>query len=316
MKRLTLTLAVLGLMLAAPVARAADWQPPGPITMMIAFAAGGGADTQARLIAEELEKRHGWKIIPEQVTGKGGANLARKLKDQPADGSVIGIAVTETFGYNMKAARNAGYAADDFTYLASTAGSQMGVVAKADGPYKSFDDVVAAARSGTPIRFGAMSAKLADAAYLLGKAHGIEFNIVSLKGGKAVFNAVVAGDVDIGWGAGIQGRAVRAGDMLNIVSGEDDRLELSPDAPTMKELGVDYSFGALFLFVAPAGLPDDAAAALSAAISEVVQDPQSKAHDFVVKGFGGPRVLVGEALRARIAAEGRQAEGLMAEAAK
>ena len=39
-----------------------------------------GADTQARMIAEELEKRHGWKIIPEQVTGGGGAKLAAKMK--------------------------------------------------------------------------------------------------------------------------------------------------------------------------------------------------------------------------------------------
>ena len=56
-------------------AAVADWAPPGPIKMLIAFKAGGGADTQARLIAEELEARHGWKIIPEQLTGKGGANL-------------------------------------------------------------------------------------------------------------------------------------------------------------------------------------------------------------------------------------------------
>lgn len=32
----------------------ADWKPAGPITMLIGFAAGGGADTQARMIAEEL----------------------------------------------------------------------------------------------------------------------------------------------------------------------------------------------------------------------------------------------------------------------
>ena len=41
--------------------------------MMIAFKAGGGADTQARMIAEELEARHGWKIISEQ----GPARAAR-----------------------------------------------------------------------------------------------------------------------------------------------------------------------------------------------------------------------------------------------
>ena len=68
----------------------AEWTPPGPIKLMIAFAAGGGADTQARMIAEELENKLGWKFIPEQVTGKGGMNLAMAMKDQPNDGTVIG----------------------------------------------------------------------------------------------------------------------------------------------------------------------------------------------------------------------------------
>ena len=68
----------------------AEWTPPGPIKLMIAFAAGGGADTQARMIAEELENKLGWKFIPEQVTGKGGMNLAMAIKDQPNDGTVIG----------------------------------------------------------------------------------------------------------------------------------------------------------------------------------------------------------------------------------
>ena len=82
-------------------AAAAEWAPPGPIKLMIAFRAGGGADTQARLIAEALEAELGWKFIPEQVTGKGGINMAAALKDQPNDGTVIGMGVTETFGYNM-----------------------------------------------------------------------------------------------------------------------------------------------------------------------------------------------------------------------
>ncbi|MEM1235101.1 MAG: tripartite tricarboxylate transporter substrate-binding protein, partial [Pseudomonadota bacterium] len=81
--------------LAASAAAAADWTPPGPIKLMIAFAAGGGADTQARLIAEELESSMGWEFIPEQITGKGGLNLAAAIKDMPADGSVIGMVVTE-----------------------------------------------------------------------------------------------------------------------------------------------------------------------------------------------------------------------------
>ena len=67
MKLLLRSLAVAGaLVVMATSGALAGWKPSGPITMMIAFAAGGGADTQARMIAEKLEKRHGWKIIPEQ----------------------------------------------------------------------------------------------------------------------------------------------------------------------------------------------------------------------------------------------------------
>ena len=78
---------------SAMPASAQDWTPPGPIKLLIAFAAGGGADTQARLIAQELEARTGWEFIPEQVTGKGGVNLLVAMKDMPNDGTVIGMVV-------------------------------------------------------------------------------------------------------------------------------------------------------------------------------------------------------------------------------
>ena len=61
MKRIfTAAIAAFGLAATTLSATAQDWSPPGPIKLMIAFAAGGGADTQARLIAEELENRMGW----------------------------------------------------------------------------------------------------------------------------------------------------------------------------------------------------------------------------------------------------------------
>ena len=282
--------------------------------MMIAFKAGGGADTQARLIAEELEARHGWKIIPEQLTGKGGAVLAAALKDEPADGTVIGMLVTESLGYNMIAAKNAGYTQADFTPLTTTAGFQMGVVARTSKGWRTFEDMVAAARGGQAIRFGVMSPRLADLAYLLGKAHGVTFNIVMVKGGKGgkgVMNGLDADDLDVGWGAGIQTKAVKAGDMVNLVSGLSTRLEISPDAPTMADLGVDFHADGYFLFVAPAGLPPEAREALTSAIVAVVTDPGTKAADFIDKGFGGVKVIQGEALEALLAADAASANGLM-----
>lgn len=316
---LTAAVAAVGMAIAAPAAVDAashGWKPSGPIKMLIAFKAGGGADTQARLIAEELEARHGWKVIPEQVTGKGGANMAAALKDMPNDGTVIGMAVTETFGYNMVSAKKAAYTQADFTPLTTTAGFQMGVVALTSKGWKSWDDVVAAGKAGAELRFGAMSPKLADLGYMLGKANGIEFNIVMVKGGKGVMNGINAGDLDLGWGAGIQAKAVKAGDMINLVSGISKPLSVSPDAPLMSAVGVPYNADGYFLFTAPAGLPQDAREALSNAIAEIVNDPSIKVHGMLSKAFGGPVVIAGADLDNALAADEAAAADLMKAAAE
>jgi tripartite-type tricarboxylate transporter receptor subunit TctC len=286
MKRiLKSAVAALGLAAMATGAFAADWTPPGPIKLMIGFAAGGGADTQARLIAEALEAKMGWKFIPEQVTGKGGVNLLAAMKGQPNDGTVIGLVVTESVGYNLAAA-NAGMTPADFTGLSTTAGFQMGIVSLSSKGWKTFADVVAAAKGGQEIRFGTMSPMLADVAYLLGKAQGVEFNIISVKGGKDVMNGVNAGDMDLGFMAGIQGKGVAAGDLVNLASALSVPLKQTPDAPTLGDLGVPYNADGYFVFVGPAGMPDDARNALAAAIADVVSDESTKAGGLIKKAFG------------------------------
>lgn len=292
----------VGALMMTSNAALAEWKPAGPIKMMIAFGAGGGADTQARLIAEELETRHGWTIIPEQVTGKGGLNLAAALKDAPADGTVIGMAVTETLGYNMAAAPKSGMSPADFTGLTTTAGFQMGVVAKTDKGWTSFDEMIAAAKKDT-LRFGTMSPRLADLAYLIGKANGVEFNIVEVKGGKAVMNGVNAGDMDLGFMAGIQRKGVASGDLINLASAMSEPLVQTPDAPVMSDIGVDFDGGGAFVFIAPAGLDDDAREALSEAIAAVASDPETKAGGLIAKAFGGALIVTGDALSDRLASE-------------
>ena len=279
----------------------AEWKPKGPIKLMIAFRAGGGVDTQARLIAEAISKNKGWKIIPQQVTGKAGAVLARKLKNEPKDGLSIAMLVTEAVGYNMMVMKNPGYKPEDFTFLTTTSGSQMGLVAKKDRGWKTIRDVIAEAKKGKALKAGAMSQKLTDGLYLLGKAHGVKFNTVMFKGGKGVMNAITAGDIDFGWVAGLQARAVKAGDVVNLASGETSKLKISPDAPLMKELGVPYNFGAMFYFMAPAGIPEDARKALTEAIVEVVKNPETKANKFITRAFGGPVTISGKNLEKFVA---------------
>ena len=294
--KITTVLGALASLVLAGAVHAADWTPPGPIKLMIGFQAGGGADTQARLIAEDLEAKLGWKFIPEQVTGKGGMNLAVALKDQPADGSVIGMVVTETMGYNMRAA-NAGLTPSNFTGITTTAGFQMGIVSRSEKGWKTFADVVEAAKGGQDIRFGVMSPKLADLAYLLGKAQGVEFNIVSVKGGRAVMDGVNAGDLDLGFMAGIQGKGVAAGDLVNLASALSEPLEQTPDAPTLADLGVAFNADGYFAFVGPAGMPTEARDAIAAAIAEAVTTEGMKSNAMIQKAFGGAKVISGDDLQ-------------------
>jgi tripartite-type tricarboxylate transporter receptor subunit TctC len=277
--------------------------------MVIAFRAGGGADTQARLIAEQIQADLGWDILPEQVTGKGGINALLALKDMPADGTSIAMVVTESLGYNMAAAKGAGLTPEQFTGLTTTAGFQMGIVSKADKGWTTMADAIEAAKGGAALRFGAMSPRLADLAYLLGEANGVEFNIIEVKGGKAVMNGVTAGDMDLGFMAGIQGKGVAAGDLVNLASALSVPLKQTPDAPTLADLGVGFNADGYFTFVAPAGLPDDARAALTDAI--VTASNKGKAADMIGKAFGGTVNIQGAELDALFESDFGAAGALM-----
>ncbi len=288
---------------------AQDWTPPGPIKLMIAFAAGGGADTQARMIAGELEASTGWTIIPEQVTGKGGLNAVNSLNNEPGDGSAIAMIVTESLGYNAAAANIDGPNAA--TPITTTAGTEMAVVALSSMGFATLGDVIEAAKGGAEIRFGAMSPALADLAYVIGKENGVDFNIISVRGGRAVMDGLNAGDMDIGFGAGIQAKAVAAGDMVELASAKSSKLAGTPDAPMLSDYGVPYTNDTMFLIAGPAGMDPAARDAIAAAISDVLNAEGSEAAGFITKGFGGVKMIQGGELDALVQNGFEQAEGLL-----
>lgn len=310
MKRTIRTIfAATAIALAGSVAVAQDWTPPGPIKLLIAFAAGGGADTQARMIATELEAAKGWKIIPEQATGKGGLNAVNALNAEPKDGSAIAMIVTETLGYNLRAADAGG--PDVATPITTTAGTEMAVVALTSKGYGTLGDVIAAAKGGADIRFGVMTPALADLAYVIAKENGVTFNIISVRGGKAVMDGLNAGDMDVGFGAGIQARAVKAGDMVELASASSQRLSGTPDAPLLADYGVRFTNDTMFMLAGPAGMDPAARDAIAAAVAEVLNAPGSPAAGFIAKGFGGIDLRAGDTLDALIANSYDQAGALL-----
>jgi|TARA_B110000467_G_C18319946_1_gene484403 tripartite-type tricarboxylate transporter receptor subunit TctC len=288
-------IAALGLLAIASGSFASGWNPPGPIKLLIAFKAGGGADTQARMIAEELETKLGWKFIPQQVTGKGGVNMLKALSEMPNDGTAIGMAVTEALGYNLAVA-NAGLEASDFTGLSTTAGFQLAIVGRSSDGYKTMHDVIAAAKAGKEIRLATMSPRLSDIVFLMEEANGVKFNVVAYKGGKAALDAINAGDVDVGFVAGPQAKGVAAGDLVELASALSKPLTATPDAPLLSDLGVPFNGDGYFVFVGPGGMPAEAQLALGNAVASVVTDQEAKITKIINKVFGGAVTIKGPEL--------------------
>ena len=280
----------------------AEWQPPGPLTINIGFKEGGGTDTQARLIGAELSKKLGWKIIYKNVVGKGGSKMARRMKGGPTDGSTIGMAVTTTFTFNPLLGKSIGYSADDFDFIISTAPTQTGLVVRKDSGWTSLQDVVAAAKNNK-LRFGVATPRLGEAARLIAKKYDVPFNYIRAKGGRGVLNGLMTKAVDLGFISGIQVRAVEAGNLINVASGEAARLRMSPQVPTLKELGIPYQLGVRFIAFAPKGIDQKAKDAIAAAFQGVLSDEKSKARDYIVRAFGQPPLVTGTALARQIADE-------------
>lgn len=229
--------------------------PEKPITVLVGFGAGGATDALARLIAKEAEATLGQPIVIANVPGGGGVVAATKLMNAQPDGYTIGMAVTSTFSYAPLASDSVKYDADTFDYLTSAAALQNAVVASKDSPYNSWEDVVAAAKSGPKISLGSSSPAVNLIMSHVAAQDGYDLKIIPTKGGAEIMKDVIGGHIDIGWSAGVH---QRFGDELKILAAYgSERLTNAPDVPTFAEMGYDVSDDTVFMFFTPKGIPEE-----------------------------------------------------------
>ncbi|MDK3073904.1 tripartite tricarboxylate transporter substrate-binding protein [Sedimentitalea sp. JM2-8] len=280
----------------APAQAEMGWTPPGPVNLLIPFGAGGSADSMARFLATGLNEQYGWEILPENIPGQGGRLMASSLAKLPADGTAIALAPLGELIYTELVTRDPGYSVADMTMITTLAGTQMGLIARADRGWNDLGDVIETARSGEKLSVAVPTQKLADATYLISREHDVDLTVVVTRGGQAAMSAVIAGDADLAWAGGLQGGNVLNGQLVNLVSGEMDRLEVSPDAPLLSKYAIPYFFGTDFVILAPEGLPDDARAALAEAIGAIASDEDGNLHKLLIKSFAGARLITGKEL--------------------
>ena len=241
--------------------------PERAITVMVPFAAGGGADVPARFLAVELEEQLGQSVIVTNVVGAGGTVGATQLADNDADGYNIGFMPVGTTT-TQPHLRGTSYNDESFTPICMVASGPFYLVVSPDSDVQTWDDFAAKAQGEGVTFTGAAPGSLAHVTSVaLGQMLGVEVGYLPTSGGGEAVNEVMGGRADAtAWFSDFD---VQFGlNALAIFAPE--RSEIHPDIPTSAENGHPADIAVWMGLFAPAGTPDDVIATLDEACDAAV----------------------------------------------
>jgi len=278
---------MLSLLGAAPAAAAAQDLPPGwperPMRLVVPAAGGAGtADTIARLLAAELDKRLPQRTLVENRPGANGNVGATAVARAPADGhswlfSWSGTLATSPFLY-----RDPGFdPRRDFDPVILLGNVPNILVVNNALGVRTLEELTARLRRepGT-LSFGSSGngSSMHLAAELYRQRTGVEMVHVPYAGIQQGFTDLFTGRIQLMFNL-VTGAApqVRGGQVTPIAILSDRRSPVLPDVPTTAELGMPgLEFGSWFGILAPRGTPAPVRAAMNRLVNEILQQPESR----------------------------------------
>jgi tripartite-type tricarboxylate transporter receptor subunit TctC len=276
----------LGLVLALGGAAAAqEAYPSRPITMIVPFAAGGASDVIARIVAEEMGKHLGQRIVHENVGGAGGTTALTRASRAAPDGYTIFIGNSGTNAAAYSIYPDLRYTPQSFAPVGLVARTFSIIAVKKDFPAANLAELIAHARANPgKVRLG--HAGVGSQNYLICRAFlaeaKVDITLVSYRGAGPALNDLIGGHVEgVCDSATSVSAAILAGQARGLAVASQERIATLPDVPTSAEAGLPgfqmQSWNAIFV---PAGTPASVVARLNAAIRAAVVS------DFVRGRFG------------------------------
>lgn len=273
LSRRSLVFGTVGALAAPAVVRAQSW-PSGTITLVVPYTPGGSNDVIARLVQPILQQRLGVPVIAENRPGGGTTIGAALVAKAPRDGSRWLInADPQALSPSLMATMP--YGPDELEPLLLIGTSPNVLATKAGKPYRTLDDVIAAARTKGDLVFGVISETIGHMAMLLlAKRAGARLTPVGYRGGAQVVNDAVGGHVElIAGSAALIMPHIEAGAVQAITQMGPRRHARLAQVPTVAESGYPgFSAVSFWGWFAPSGTPapilarfqDEMRAALSA----------------------------------------------------
>ena len=257
-----LVLSVLLLVTAQEIyAQSKDKYPERPIQLIIPYPP-GGSEALGRKTATTMSANIGQSIVILNVPGASTQIASRKVKEAAPDGYTIYVSSPPEFVAGPAFFDNLPFdPLKDFTPITYHAHAPYMLLISTKIPVKTYSELVPYMRKNQDnFKFGSYGALSQSdiIARRFRKSTGINFGIIPYSGGSPSFNALLAGEIQAVFATPIPTRGfIAAGQMLPLAVTTSERLKLFPDAPALRELGVDIIDSASYGLVGPAGLPKE-----------------------------------------------------------
>lgn len=263
--------------LGAPSALAQAWPTKQPIRLVAVFPPGGSVDQVARTIAPALSQQLGQNVIVENKGGASGVIGTAAVVQAPADGYTFAV-VFDTHGVNPSLNPSMPYdTRKDLVPLVLVGTSAMVLATHAGSEYKSFADVVNAAKARKNVSYGSIgNGSLGHLSMaLLAKSAGVEWTHVPYKGGGPLMSDAVAGHVPLSIGTVFLTKPhIDAGRMRPLAVTTTKRAPDLPNVPTIAESGYPgFDAPAWWAVLASSKTPPEIVKRMNEELNKVLKNP-------------------------------------------
>ena len=267
--------------LAASLAVGGAWAqgyPTRSIKLIVPFAPGGSTDIIARLVAEPMRKELGQAVVVENIGGAAGALGTMQVARGQADGYTLAIATVSTMIVYGATRAKPQYTIDDFAPITNIASMPNVLTVNPSFPAKNLVEFIKVLKAN-PGKYSFGSSGVGSINHMLGESFqaeaGVKMVHVPYKGSGPAMQDLMGGQIDSLFDQFPSSKTYIDSGKLRAIGVISPKRIPGYDVMTMEEAGMKgFTDEAWYGLLAPAKVPPEVLARLTAAMKKVMADPE------------------------------------------
>lgn len=257
----------------------AAWKPAKEVSVIVAYKAGSGTDTGARILCSIAEKYIGQTLVVLNKQGADGKIGYTALANAKPDGYTIGFINLPTFN-SLATENNSAFTVDSIVPIINHLFEPSVVAVRKDAPWDTIEDLIDYCKAHpNEVKCSTNGVKASNhiGAQLLAKNAGFELSCIPYGGTADQLLALRQGEVHVSVpkAADVASLIGENGELKVLASFTEERLADMPNVPTLKEKGYDLVYGSARALVAPKGTPQSIIDFYVEAFKKTMEDPDN-----------------------------------------